>query len=130
MLRSKKFWTLLILSTLLLVLPGGLYSAFDKDEPKYLEAAWEMVKGGDYITPYYNYEFRFDKPILVYWLIAAGYKLFGVNEFGGRFFVSLCGVLTVLLLFWWLRRLKGENFAFWTSLIFLSLLNFIVMASV
>ncbi|MEO2083417.1 MAG: glycosyltransferase family 39 protein, partial [Desulfurobacteriaceae bacterium] len=54
----------------------------------------------------------------------------GVNEFGGRFFVSLCGVLTVLLLFWWLRRLKGENFAFWTSLIFLSLLDFIVMASV
>ncbi len=130
MLKSRKFWFVALVSFVLLVLPNGFYSAFDKDEPKYLEAAWEMVKSGDYITPYYNYEFRFDKPILVYWLIAAGYKLFGVNEFGGRFFVSIFGVFTILILYWWLYRRKGENFAFWSSLILLSSLDFIVMSSV
>ena len=130
MMKDKRFWILALISIVLLVLPNGLYSAFDKDEPKYLEAAWEMVKTGDYITPYYNYEYRFDKPILVYWLIALGYKIFGVNEFGGRFFVSIFGVLTVLLLYWWLQRWKGRDFAFWSSLVLLSLLDFIVMASV
>lgn len=128
--KRKNLILLAVLSFILLVLPNGLYSAFDKDEPKYLEAAYEMVKNGDYITPYYNYEFRFDKPILVYWLIAAGYKLFGINEFAGRLFVSLCGVFTVLLLYWWLCRWKSERFAFWSSLVLLSLLDFIVMSSV
>jgi len=128
--KDKRFWILLAISILLLLLPNGLYSAFDKDEPKYLEAAREMLESGDFITPYYNYEYRFDKPILVYWLIVLGYKLFGLNEFGGRFFVSLSGVLTVLLLFWWLSRHKEKDFAFWTSLILLSLLDFIVMSSV
>ncbi len=130
MLKDRRFWILLLLSLLLLVLPNGLYYAFDKDEPKYLEAAWEMVKSGDYITPYYNYQLRFDKPILIYWLIALGYKLFGVNEFSGRLFPSLCGVLTVLLLYWWIKRLKGEKFAFVSSLILLTSLDFIVMSSV
>ena len=128
--KRKNLLILLIVSFVLLVAPNGLYSAFDKDEPKYLEAAYEMVKNGDYITPYYNYEYRFDKPILVYWLIVLGYKVFGINTFGGRFFVSLCGVLTVLLFYWWLSRWKSERFAFWSSLVLLSLLDFIVMSSV
>jgi len=127
--RKGKLLLLLILSTALLVLPGGLYSAFDKDEPKYLEAVREMVEMGDYITPYYNYEYRFDKPILVYWLILLGYKLFGLSEFGGRFFVSASGLLCVLLVFWWLRE-RGEDFAFWASVVLLSLLDFVVMSSV
>ncbi|WP_457679482.1 ArnT family glycosyltransferase [Thermovibrio sp.] len=130
MLKSRKFWILLILSLLFLVFPNGLYTAFDKDEPKYLEAAWEMIKKGDYITPYYNYHFRFDKPILIYWIIVLGYKVFGVGEFGGRFFVSLFGVFTVLLLFWWLSRREGEEFAFVSSLVLLTSLDFIIMSSV
>jgi len=128
--KDKRFWLLVVLSLILLVLPNGLYTAFDKDEPKYLEAAREMVVNGDYITPYYNYQYRFDKPILVYWLIAVGYKLFGVNEFAGRLFISLFGVLTVALLYFWLSRTKDKNFAFWSSLVLLSLLDFIVMSSV
>jgi len=128
--KSRRLWILVLLSLILLVLPNGLYTAFDKDEPKYLEAAREMVVSGDYITPYYNYEYRFDKPILIYWIIAAGYKIFGVNEFGGRFFVSIFGVLTVLLLYLWLVRRRDEDFAFWSSLVLLSLLDFIIMSSV
>ncbi len=128
--NRKNVFILVILSLILLVFPNGFYSAFDKDEPKYLEAAYEMVKTGDYITPYYNYEYRFDKPILIYWLIVLGYKVFGVGEFGGRFLVSFCGLLTVFLIYWWLCRWKSEKFAFWSSLVLLSLLDFIIMSSV
>ncbi len=126
--KTSKFILISLLSIITLL--PGTFSVFDKDEPKYMEAAYEMVKTGDYVTPYYNYKLRFDKPILVYWLISAGYKLFGINEFGGRFFVSIFGILTVILTFWWLRRWKGENFAFYSSLILLSCLDFLIMSSV
>ena len=29
-----------------------------------------MIEQGDWITPHYNYEYRFQKPILFYWLVA------------------------------------------------------------
>ena len=40
----------------------------DSDEGFYAEAAREMVEGGDWLTPHFNYEDRWQKPILYYWL--------------------------------------------------------------
>ena len=36
----------------------------DADEAFYAQSAREMVEQGDWITPHYNYEYRFQKPIL------------------------------------------------------------------
>nr|MCU0402062.1 glycosyltransferase family 39 protein [Algoriphagus sp.] len=44
-------------------------------------------------------ELRFKKPILTYWAVLAGFKLFGVNEFGSRIFFLLAGAATVVLTF-------------------------------
>ena len=52
----------------------------DSDEAFYAEAAREMVDGGDWITPRYNDEYRFEKPVLYYWLAALGYLAVGVGE--------------------------------------------------
>ncbi len=128
--KNRKLWIIVALSLILLNLPNGLYSAFDQDEPKYLESACEMVKSHNYITPFYNYRYRFDKPILTYWLIALGYKTFGINEFGGRFFISIFGTLLIIAAFLFLRGFEDEDFAFTSSLILLSLLDLIVMSSV
>jgi 4-amino-4-deoxy-L-arabinose transferase-like glycosyltransferase len=53
-----------------------------------------MIDSGDYITPVYNDKKRFAKPIIFYWMVAASYKIFGVNLFSARlvssFFASLC----------------------------------------
>ena len=38
-----------------------------------------MIERGDYITPTFNYEPRFNKPVLSYWIVAGFYKLFGVS---------------------------------------------------
>ena len=46
----------------------------DADEAFYAESAREMVESGDWLTPHYNYEPRFQKPALYYWL-AAGTSL-------------------------------------------------------
>ena len=33
-----------------------------------------MVESGDWLTPHYNYEPRFQKPVLYYWLTAAAFR--------------------------------------------------------
>ena len=56
----------------------------DSDEAFYAEAGREMVASGDWLTPHYNYEHRFQKPILFYWLVAASYLAAGVGETPAR----------------------------------------------
>ena len=58
----------------------GATGLVDETEPLFAEAARQMAETGDWITPYFNGETRFDKPPLVYWLMAIGYKVIGVNE--------------------------------------------------
>ncbi len=69
----------------------------DSDEAFYAEAAREMVVSGDWLTPYYNYELRFQKPILYYWLVAIAYKAAGVGEAAARFPSALAGLGLSLL---------------------------------
>lgn len=56
----------------------------DETEPLFAEAARQMTVTGDYITPYFNEATRFDKPPLVYWLMAIAYSTLGVNEWAVR----------------------------------------------
>ncbi len=76
---------LFLLSLFLFFYRLGALSLFDADEPAFAEAAREMLLSGDYITPHFNFQPRFDKPILLYWLIALAYKGFGIGEFAARF---------------------------------------------
>ncbi len=127
---GKRFALLALLSFLLLVFPGALYRAVDRDEPKYLESARQMILSGDYITPRFNCKKRFDKPILTYWLVVVGYKLFGVSAAAGRVVVSLFGALTVLMLYIWLLPHLGEEVAFWAGLTLMVLVDFTAMSGV
>jgi 4-amino-4-deoxy-L-arabinose transferase-like glycosyltransferase len=66
------------------------------DEIYYRDAAVKMLQTGDYLTTYLGSgELRFKKPILTYWAVLAGFKLFGVHAFGSRFFFLLAGAATV-----------------------------------
>jgi 4-amino-4-deoxy-L-arabinose transferase-like glycosyltransferase len=66
----------------------------DPGEGYYVEAAREMVEGGDFVTPHLNYQIYFSKPILTFWLIAWSYRLFGISEFAARLpFAILIGLL-------------------------------------
>jgi len=48
------------------------------DEPRYAAIARDMLLTGDYITPRLNGIPWFEKPVLMYWLSAAGYKIFAL----------------------------------------------------
>ena len=67
---------------LIFLLPGnGSLPLIDRDEPRFAQATREMMQRQDWIVPYFNQEYRFDKPPLIYWMMAAAYGAGGVNEF-------------------------------------------------
>jgi 4-amino-4-deoxy-L-arabinose transferase-like glycosyltransferase len=89
---------LLLLVAFLTFFAGlGRAAIGDSDEAFYAEASREMVESGDWLTPYYNYELRFQKPILYYWLVAATYTVAGVDAASARFPAAAAGLLLVLV---------------------------------
>ncbi len=112
-----KFLLPLVAIALLMSFFGlGSATLFDVDEAVFSEATKEMVEGGDWITPTYNGENRYDKPILFYWLMAVSYKVFGVNEFGARFPSALSGFLLCLTLFLFVRHFRDTERASYAAL--------------
>ncbi len=94
----------------------GSVTLFDVDEAVFAEATKEMVHSGDYITPTYNGDIRYDKPILIYWLMALSYKTFGINEFGARFPSALAGIMLAMALYYFIRHFFDNNRALYASL--------------
>lgn len=79
------------------------------DEMYYRDAAVKMMQNGDYLTTYLgNGELRFRKPIGTYWVVLAGFKLFGVSAFASRFFFLIAGALTIGVTYW-LAKLLFED---------------------
>ncbi len=98
----------------------------DRDEPRFAEAAREMRERADFIVPYFNNQFRFDKPPLTYWFQIASYRVFGENDFAARFPTAVAAALVALVLFSWGKRMRDEKVGWWAAIIFtLSLQSFI-----
>jgi 4-amino-4-deoxy-L-arabinose transferase-like glycosyltransferase len=100
--RIIKYIPLLIAVTALaLFLPFlGSVHLFDWDEINFAESAREMLLTGDYLTVQINYQPFWEKPPLFIWMQAFSMQLFGVNEFAARFPNAVCGVFTLLFLFY------------------------------
>jgi len=80
------------------------------DEIYYRDAAVKMLQTGDYLTTYLGSgELRFKKPILTYWVVLAGFKLFGIHAFGSRVFFLLAGAATVGLTYLLGKTVFGDR---------------------
>jgi len=88
---------LVLLAALTFFVGLGRGALTDADEAFYGESAREMVESGDWLTPHYNYEPRFQKPVLYYWLTAAAYEVTGPSEFSARLWSALSGLGLVLI---------------------------------
>ena len=95
---------LLLALAAILFLPGfPLRELWTPDEPRYMEVAREMALTGDYLIPHLGGHAYAEKPPLFFWLTAALYKLgFGLNS--GRVVVALASAGTVLLTYFFARR--------------------------
>ncbi|MCP2732552.1 ArnT family glycosyltransferase, partial [Limnofasciculus baicalensis] len=123
----NRLWILSILWLIAIIWVAFLWNLgsiglVDETEPLFAEAARQMTVTGDWITPYFNGVTRFDKPPLIYWLMAMAYKLIGVNEWAVRLPSALAAIALTSLGFYTLRyfgisrpsALAGE-WVFWSG---------------
>ena len=93
---AKRVYVFIFLIIIAFYLYGlGQLPLLGPDEPRYAQVAREMLLSGDFITPTLGGFTWFEKPALLYWMIAAGFKVFGVSEWSARVGPALCGLLTI-----------------------------------
>jgi 4-amino-4-deoxy-L-arabinose transferase-like glycosyltransferase len=83
----------------------------DYDEGYYSQVAQQMLARGDWVTPYANGIRFLEKPPLMYWLTAASFRIFGVNEFALRLPTALGVIALVWIVALTARRACGERAA-------------------
>src|SRR6476469_4700919 len=81
----------------------GDSAIWDANEAFYVETPREMIERGDFIGPTFNYQPRFNKPVLSYWIVAGFYKLFGVSVGVQRIPIAL-GAITLVFTAFFLAR--------------------------
>ncbi len=105
--RASHLLLVIALACVFFVWGLGSIGLTDRDEGRNAEAGREMFETGDAITPTFNYEPRFIKPAMLYWLMSASYRVFGENEFAARFPSALFGVGLIALLYLFLTHERG-----------------------
>ncbi|HEX3094426.1 MAG TPA: glycosyltransferase family 39 protein, partial [Candidatus Angelobacter sp.] len=103
--RRGTFLALIVLVWVVIYL-GSLFQPplMDDADTVHAEAAREMVETGDWVTLKINGGFRYlEKAPLMYWLVAASYKIFGVHDWSARLPIAL-GMLALLLVVYRIGR--------------------------
>lgn len=90
----------------------------DRDEPRFAEASREMRQRQDYVVPYFNNQYRFDKPPFTYWTQVASFAVFGENDFAARLPSVIAAALTSVCLFAWGSKIGRSRLGWWSAIIF------------
>lgn len=108
----------------------GIRDLWDIDEGMHAAIAQTMLLSGDWVTPIFNGEAFFDKPVLFNWLNAISFKVFGFTEFAARAPAALTGLGCVILVWQLGRQLYGEWVGFLAGLILATSLEFMILSRV
>lgn len=104
--RSSTALILIVaIASLIMFYNLGSIPLLDPDEPVYAETPKEMYAFQEFISPRIYGEYWYDKPPMYYWLVAVAYKIFGINEFSARFPSALLGVVCVIAVYYFSRRI-------------------------
>jgi 4-amino-4-deoxy-L-arabinose transferase-like glycosyltransferase len=85
-----------------------------------------MFQRKDLIVPWFNGQYRFDKPPLIYWCQIGCYQIFGENEFAARLPSVLFTVATAVLLLVWGRQLGNEHIGLRAAIFFITSLQVLI----
>ncbi|GBG14710.1 uncharacterized protein NMK_2311 [Novimethylophilus kurashikiensis] len=85
------FWLVLVLVSLF------TRSYIPIDETRYVTVAWNMWLRGDYLVPWLNGVAYSHKPPLLFWMMDAGWAIFGINNWWPRLVPSLFALGSVFL---------------------------------
>ncbi|HET8796264.1 MAG TPA: glycosyltransferase family 39 protein, partial [Thermoanaerobaculia bacterium] len=117
--RFLSLWLLLV-AVAAGVLLGG-FPLLDADEGRNAEVAREMAETNDYVMPRLNGLPYLDKPV-VYFAAAAGVmEILGPTETAARLPAYLFTIFTAAVLFWYARRLWGNETAAVAAIVFLTI---------
>ena len=124
--NNQKYSWLLFGLSIVLLFPGlGKTPLWIYDEVRNAECAREMYERGDWIVPTFNGGLRTLKPPLHYYFMFGGFKIFGVTEWGARFFSAVFGVLTIFITYFFVKKYSSQTQAFITSLVLLASTHFL-----
>jgi 4-amino-4-deoxy-L-arabinose transferase-like glycosyltransferase len=122
--------SLLLMSLLLLLAGNWILPLTDRDEARFAEASREMIQRGDYVVPWFNGNWRFDKPVLIYWCQIASYRVLGDNAFAARLPSVLFTTATALLLFRWGRKIADARTGFLAGVMFVAGLHIAILGRI
>lgn len=97
-----------------LALLPGLWALFIRvpapvDETRYLTVAWEMWLRHDLLVPHLNGAPYSHKPPIFFWLVQAGWVLFGVNDWWPRLIGPLSSVAAIGITVRFARKLWPQD---------------------
>ena len=108
-LSRRTWWMLALAAAIVWFAPLDVRLLQHPDEGRYGEIAREMAAGGDWVTPRLNDLKYFEKPPLQYWLGAAAFDTFGVNEWTARLPSAIAGFLAVIAVGFTAARLASPD---------------------
>src|SRR5207302_2855021 len=107
---------LLVLVAACLLFSNLGYPLVEPDEGRYAEIGRQMLRSGDWIVPTLNQEPYYDKPPLLYWLVAGSLHFFGVHTWSARLVPALSAFLTILATYFFGKQTVGTRAGFLAAL--------------
>jgi 4-amino-4-deoxy-L-arabinose transferase-like glycosyltransferase len=120
----------------------GAVGFYDCWESHYAEVAREMVARDDYVHPHWKDHFFFSKPVLLFWMTAAGFKLLDtftgtltgagnlpeLTELAARLPVALIGLLCLMCVYRFVTRFFGRTAGVFASVALVTMPFFALVA--
>ena len=123
--RDKAFWIILIFASIYILGNIGSGSLTTWDEGVYACVSKEMATDGDWLIPHHMGKPWFDKPPLYMWVTGVFYRFFGINEFSTRLGSGIFGILSVMLVYIFVKEIISRRAAMFSAIMLLGMPHFL-----
>jgi len=103
------FPALAILSAILVISPLRTGDLTGYDDAQYAHQAKDILRSGDWLVLRSNGEPALENPPLLEWMEASLFAAFGFSDTLARLPSALCGLGTILLVYWLARQLTADE---------------------
>ncbi len=129
--RNERYLILILIALCLILFffQLGGRPLWNPDEGMHAATSKEMVLSGDWITPTFNGEPFYDKPVLYNWLVSLALLIFGFTEFAARLPSAILGSGCVALTYLFGRKMYGLTVGFVGAVILATAIEFIIISN-